>query len=114
MPDPTALPAEIFTAVLDFVAHVNAYTPPLADYSLNVDKIRYLSACCLGNRRWHLRSSPKLYQHFYYMGRSSTFSRLWLFARTLLENPDTAALVRHAAFGSCYVGYRGLSSYAIE
>lgn len=48
-----------------------------------------------------------MYESIEYFGYTQSFKRLWLYTRTLIENPKIGLFVQHATFRSCYInGYR--------
>ena len=99
MPDPAGLASEIFTAVLR--AATLQQTPRNGQWT--PETLDTFRACSLVSRTWHVQIKPLMYEAIHYHGEKQSFKRMWLYTRTLMENPSIGLLVQHATFGGCYI-----------
>ena len=99
MPDPGTLSSELFTAVL----RAATLPPTSSDGQWSTETLNTYYACSLVSHTWHVHTLPLMYENIHYDGEDQPFKRMWLYTRTLIENPSIGLLVQHATFWHCYL-----------
>ncbi|CBF70080.1 predicted protein [Aspergillus nidulans FGSC A4] len=98
MPDLADLPAELLDEIL-FLAF--GTTPRYNNrYDEGVLDIKGLSRLLLVNRKHHQAFLPRVYSHWTYIGTLHSYSGLWKFLRTIIENPSLALIVEVLNIGN--------------
>ncbi|KAL2846488.1 hypothetical protein BJX68DRAFT_268578 [Aspergillus pseudodeflectus] len=94
------LPNELLELILHLAYATN---PPhnRFDHDQNVHlDVRGLSRLLLVSRRWHQAFIPQLYSFWSYDAACHTYRSLWKFFRTIMSNPELAAVVQIINIGN--------------
>ncbi|MCJ1338256.1 hypothetical protein MMC09_003542 [Bachmanniomyces sp. S44760] len=117
MPDPAALPVELFDIILQCLAQDYSTLPYLHKPETAWIMVADLHACSLVSRAWNVQSTPRLYSDFRCLGDRHSFAQLWHFLRTVVAKPALGAMVQHLDVRDCHQWHDpqpGLDAHARE